>query len=60
MFFCPSDPYRGLTTGWSPSGENAEPKNRARIIHYRVAMGVAYVGTLPPSVSKGSSCEWHC
>ena len=57
MFFCPSDPYRGLTTDWGVSGG----QNKARICHYFAVAGstegsnTGILGSAPTY----SHCNWH-
>jgi prepilin-type processing-associated H-X9-DG protein len=54
FFFCPSDPYRGLTTPWGPPDET----NEARICEY-----YAVAGSTEPSTMKhpnGAITYGHC
>lgn len=39
QFLCPTDPYRGLTSGWSTAGEYTNDSNRSYIAHYFAVAG---------------------
>ena len=38
-FLCPSDPYKGLTTGWGIGGEDSNQRNKSRIANYFAVSG---------------------
>ena len=38
-FLCPSDPYKGLTTGWGLGGEDSNARNKSRIANYFAVSG---------------------
>ena len=58
QFLCPSDPYRGLTTGWSPAGEDANERNKSYIANYFAVAGPTEYSSIPhPDGSVGSG---HC